>query len=150
MEVLDAEELLEPSGRPVAPGENDRRPCPMCGEMIVASALKCRFCGEIFDESLAASEQRRTGRTTAESVEEMARRLIEEKQNKSTAIQIFVTSILGCFAPIVLIYGIVFLLRRPYSFPCKGLAIAGTVIHGFWTALLILTIIAQNLGWNAP
>jgi hypothetical protein len=29
-----------------------RRPCPMCGEMIVASAAKCRFCGEIFDPAL--------------------------------------------------------------------------------------------------
>jgi len=29
-----------------------RRPCPMCGEMIVATAAKCRFCGEIFDATL--------------------------------------------------------------------------------------------------
>ena len=29
-------------------GEN-RRPCPMCKEMIVATAVKCRFCGELFD-----------------------------------------------------------------------------------------------------
>lgn len=28
----------------------NRRPCPMCGEMIVAEALKCRFCGEDFTE----------------------------------------------------------------------------------------------------
>jgi predicted RNA-binding Zn-ribbon protein involved in translation (DUF1610 family) len=26
-----------------------RRPCPMCGEKIIATAAKCRFCGEIFD-----------------------------------------------------------------------------------------------------
>ncbi len=29
-----------------------RKPCPMCGEMIVATAAKCRFCGEVFDETL--------------------------------------------------------------------------------------------------
>jgi predicted RNA-binding Zn-ribbon protein involved in translation (DUF1610 family) len=29
-----------------------RRPCPMCGEMIVATAAKCRYCGEVFDSSL--------------------------------------------------------------------------------------------------
>jgi predicted RNA-binding Zn-ribbon protein involved in translation (DUF1610 family) len=29
-----------------------RRPCPMCGEMIIATAAKCRFCGEVFDETL--------------------------------------------------------------------------------------------------
>lgn len=27
-------------------GGRKRRPCPMCGEMIVATAQKCRFCGE--------------------------------------------------------------------------------------------------------
>jgi hypothetical protein len=29
-----------------------RRPCPICGEMILSSAVKCRFCGEIFDAVL--------------------------------------------------------------------------------------------------
>jgi hypothetical protein len=29
-----------------------RRPCPECGEMILSSAIKCRFCGEIFDAVL--------------------------------------------------------------------------------------------------
>ncbi len=28
------------------------RPCPMCGEMILAEAVKCRFCGEILDPRL--------------------------------------------------------------------------------------------------
>jgi predicted RNA-binding Zn-ribbon protein involved in translation (DUF1610 family) len=27
----------------------NRRPCPQCGEMIIATAAKCRYCGEIFD-----------------------------------------------------------------------------------------------------
>lgn len=143
-DVLDAEEFLEPADKPEAANANDRRPCPACGEMIVATALKCRFCGEIFDETLARSERGRGGRATAESVAEAARRLVEEKQDKSTSIQIFVTSLLGCFSPIIVIYGLVFLLRRPYPFPCKGLAIAGTVIHGLWTLVLILSIIAQN------
>lgn len=32
--------------------EEARRPCPICGEMIVVGAVKCRFCGEVFDESI--------------------------------------------------------------------------------------------------
>lgn len=28
---------------------NKRRPCPSCGEMIVANAVKCRYCDEVFD-----------------------------------------------------------------------------------------------------
>jgi phage FluMu protein Com len=42
------------------PGEEDerRRPCPMCGEMILASAIKCRYCGEVLDETLRRQERR--------------------------------------------------------------------------------------------
>jgi len=32
--------------------EPARRPCPECGEMIVAGAAKCRFCNAIFDPQL--------------------------------------------------------------------------------------------------
>ncbi len=29
-----------------------RRPCPMCGEMILTTAAKCRYCGEVLDPAL--------------------------------------------------------------------------------------------------
>jgi hypothetical protein len=52
--VWDAEVVESSAAEPEI-----RRPCPACGEMIIASAAKCRFCGEIFDEVL-----RRGGRRT--------------------------------------------------------------------------------------
>src|SRR6516162_2664927 len=42
----DAYGVVEPL--PAASSSTEgRRPCPMCGEMIVATAAKCRHCGEV-------------------------------------------------------------------------------------------------------
>ena len=35
---------------------NDSKPCPACGELIRASALKCRFCGEDIEAFVARRE----------------------------------------------------------------------------------------------
>ncbi len=43
-----------------APAMEQRRPCPMCGEMIVAKAAKCRFCGEILDPALKRKKKKRS------------------------------------------------------------------------------------------
>jgi predicted RNA-binding Zn-ribbon protein involved in translation (DUF1610 family) len=37
----------------------DRRPCPMCGEMIMTAAAKCRYCGEVFDPALKKAKARK-------------------------------------------------------------------------------------------
>jgi predicted RNA-binding Zn-ribbon protein involved in translation (DUF1610 family) len=76
--VYDAEAISEPtsptydpypldepapgSTAPVPAGE-DRHPCPMCGEMILATAAKCRFCGEIFDPALKKAEALKSNRS---------------------------------------------------------------------------------------
>jgi hypothetical protein len=36
----------------------DRKPCPMCGEMIQKDAVKCRYCGEIFDPVLKKQQKK--------------------------------------------------------------------------------------------
>jgi predicted RNA-binding Zn-ribbon protein involved in translation (DUF1610 family) len=44
---------------PATKGEDEgRKPCPMCGEMILQDAAKCRFCGEIFDPELRKSQKK--------------------------------------------------------------------------------------------
>lgn len=44
-------------GNPVDPARamSDRRPCPFCGEGILATARKCRFCSRFVDGSSAAA-----------------------------------------------------------------------------------------------
>jgi hypothetical protein len=41
------------------PASDDRKPCPMCGEMIQKDAVKCRFCGEVFDPLLKKKQKRK-------------------------------------------------------------------------------------------
>ena len=42
-----------------AAASDQRKSCPMCGEQIVASAVKCRFCGEILDSRIRSRHRRR-------------------------------------------------------------------------------------------
>ena len=66
-DVFEAEEV--PSGLfddeefgleapPELPTPDNKKPCPMCGEMIQADAVKCRFCGEVFDPVLKKKQRR--------------------------------------------------------------------------------------------
>jgi hypothetical protein len=155
-EILEAEEapmagftdedfeIEKPVDLPAATG--DRRPCPMCGEMIQKDAIKCRFCGEVFDATLARAERRRApGPLPGESEADSAKRMAAESSNRTSAILLFVTGLLGCFSPILVVYGIVFLVQRPYPFANKGLAIAGTILHGIWTLVLIASFLLPAL-----
>lgn len=57
-QVTEKPAVVLPAASEPAEPARERRPCPKCGEMIVVSALKCRFCGEIFDEDLRRASQR--------------------------------------------------------------------------------------------
>jgi predicted RNA-binding Zn-ribbon protein involved in translation (DUF1610 family) len=48
-----------------ASSPESRRPCPMCGEMILTTAAKCRYCGEVFDPTLKKGKGRggKSGKT---------------------------------------------------------------------------------------
>jgi DNA-directed RNA polymerase subunit M/transcription elongation factor TFIIS len=72
--IVDAEEVGEEAIQETRPArssravqeerseEDERQPCPMCGEMIPTQAAKCRFCGEIFDPELRRLEKRKARR----------------------------------------------------------------------------------------
>ncbi|MCO6044121.1 zinc ribbon domain-containing protein [Aeoliella sp. ICT_H6.2] len=70
-DILDAEvapdwgfddedfDVEPPAATSSAGGGEDRKPCPMCGEMIARDAIKCRYCGEVFDPALKKKMKKR-------------------------------------------------------------------------------------------
>jgi predicted RNA-binding Zn-ribbon protein involved in translation (DUF1610 family) len=99
-----------------APGSEQRRPCPMCGEMIVASAVKCRFCGEIFDETLRRAEKKK------ERGPETDRNLTGGD---------IVLAILPFLTNIACILGIVWMIQgRPKGAKMFGLALVAQIVMG--------------------
>src|SRR5262245_19320578 len=81
----------EPAPTVSAAGEIQRRPCPKCGEMIVATAAKCRFCGEIFDPTL--------------------RRNRREAKDEGLETGDYFLALLPCFSVIGCIVGIVYMIQ---------------------------------------
>ena len=77
-EVYEAEEVgdggeFDFGGIDPSEGEQleDRKPCPACGEMIMRSAAKCRYCGEVFDPALKKREKKKRARESGDTDEEM-------------------------------------------------------------------------------
>ncbi len=62
-EILDAEPVTDevPAPEPA----DDRVPCPACGEQILSTAVKCRYCGEVFDDSSDAAPGSQPNRSRA-------------------------------------------------------------------------------------
>jgi predicted RNA-binding Zn-ribbon protein involved in translation (DUF1610 family) len=48
------------------PSTENRHPCPMCGEMIVETAAKCRFCHEVFDPTVERTSEKTSKKVRAD------------------------------------------------------------------------------------
>ena len=64
----------QPADQPPPPAgvtdAQERRPCPICREMIVATAAKCRFCGAVLDVTLKRElEEKKYGKARKEEDE---------------------------------------------------------------------------------
>ena len=94
-----------------------RKPCPMCGELIAASAAKCQFCGE----TLSSSTRRRERQITSTVV-----------ANQVTGADIAICVL--CF-PIACVVGVVAIVTGQ---PARGLKIIGLsiVMPFLWGAIL--------------
>ena len=136
--------LNAPEQSPGAAGGDGRRPCPECGEMIVAGAAKCRFCGAVFDPRLRGSSAHRG------------------QSYQGFAITSMVLGILAlptaCFGIVFGIVAIVFAaiaksgMTKSNNYEGKGMATAGMFMGILgavgWTVLYLIIFLVVGLGTN--
>lgn len=128
-QVYDAEEVAEEPDESfgfqdpnldeyAAPAAEDRKPCPACGEMIVSTAAKCRFCGEIFDATLKR-KAKKAARGSAGS----------DDADMTIGDWIFCVLCSG----IACIFGIVYMIQgKPKGIKMVGVSLAAAV---FWNVI---------------
>ena len=98
-----------------------RRPCPMCGEMIVATAAKCRYCGEVFDPTLKKAKSKKKKRHSAEE---------EDLSGGDIAVGLLCSGI-GCIA------GVVWMIQgKPKGLKMVGLSILADIIKSVILAVI--------------
>lgn len=108
-----------------APEAEDRKPCPACGEMIVATAAKCRYCGEVFDAALKRKQKKKSSASAQDS-------------DLTTGDWIFCILCAG----LACIFGIVYMIQgKPKGLKMVGISLAAAV---FWNVLrFALAIVLQ-------
>jgi hypothetical protein len=104
-----------------------RRPCPMCGEMIVLGAAKCRYCDTILDEELRRTSKKK-------------RSYSDDDSDLSTVdwVLAILCSGIGC------IVGIVYLIQgKPKGGKMIGMSILFNIIWGVVRVLITLAMQQQ-------
>ena len=140
-EMLGAASSPSPFSAPAPGQEPARRPCPMCGEQIIATAAKCRFCGAVFDSRLRGTSMHR-----GQSYQGFA----------ITSMVLGILGLIGCWCgPVLGIVAIIFGvvanngMKKSNNFEGKGMATAGVVMGIISTVLWTLFIILYFIGLAA-
>jgi predicted RNA-binding Zn-ribbon protein involved in translation (DUF1610 family) len=120
--LSDDYQLEDPVPAPTS--TSDRKPCPMCGEMISKDAVKCRYCGEIFDPVLKKAAKKSYA---AE----------DENLGAGEWVLAVLCSSIAC------IVGIVWMIQgKPKG---KKLFLAALAVQGFWILVQAVIVSMQNM-----
>ncbi len=119
----------------------EEKPCPSCNKTIQAAAIRCRFCGTIFDSAKPQDVN------TFQSDTQLKKRI---PQVRLQGIWLFVFSIISCTAPLAAIVGlfwyrsnrqVIAKLPAMYSAICKiALGIAW-----FQSLIMLLVVLLHSI-----
>jgi predicted RNA-binding Zn-ribbon protein involved in translation (DUF1610 family) len=118
--------VVEPQPGAASSAEG-RRPCPMCGEMILTTAAKCRYCGEVFDASLKKTRSKKSKFGPGDA-----------SLSTGDIVVAVLCSGIGC------IMGIVWMIQgKPKGSKMFGLSIAMNVF--WWIVNVVLQVALQQM-----
>jgi hypothetical protein len=118
----------------------DTKKCPACGEMIKSIALRCRYCGTDFGsvDPLTAADLRQHVIVSSKN-----------EQLKKVVVGNFALSLIGCLAPLTLIFGLCYLVpRRRQLGKCGPLFVimgwTSVIVSGFFSLLMLIFGLTSN------